>query len=106
MAPSKYVAGSNDMVSGKSQESTRYYPEEVNRPNGTAIRGESPSKNHIGNWIDCIHNRKTPNAPVELGYRSAIAAHMCNLLHGRSAGLPSTRPWQPSGVLEVAFREC
>lgn len=75
----EYVAGSNDMVSGKSQDSTRYYPEEVNRPNGTAITGESPSKNHIGNWIDCIHTRKTPNAPVELGYRSAVAAHMCNL---------------------------
>jgi predicted dehydrogenase len=75
----EYVAGSNDMVSGKSQESTRYYPEEVNRPNGAAITGESPSKNHIGNWVDCIHTRKTPNAPVELGYRSAIAAHMCNL---------------------------
>jgi predicted dehydrogenase len=75
----EYVAGANDMVSGKSEESLRYYPEEVNRPKGVALTGESPSQNHIANWIDCMRSRKTPNAPVELGYRSAVAAHMCNL---------------------------
>jgi predicted dehydrogenase len=75
----EYVAGANDMVSGKSQESIRYYPEEVNRPKGVALTGEAPSQNHIANWIDCMRSRKTPNAPVELGYRSAVAAHMCNL---------------------------
>jgi predicted dehydrogenase len=75
----EYVAGANDMVSGKSEESLRYYPEEVNRPKGVALTGEAPSQNHIANWIDCIRSRKTPNAPVELGYRSAVAAHMCNL---------------------------
>ena len=75
----EYVAGANDMVSGKSEESIRYYPEEVNRPNGVAMTGEAPSQNHMANWIDCIRSRKTPNAPVELGYRSAVASHMCNL---------------------------
>ena len=75
----EYVAGANDMVSGKSEESIRYYPEEVNRPKGVALAGDAPSQNHIANWIDCMRSRKTPNAPVELGYRSAVAAHMCNL---------------------------
>jgi predicted dehydrogenase len=75
----EYVAGANDMVSGKSQESIHFYPEEVNRPKGGAITGESPSQNHIANWIDCTRSRKTPNASVELGYRSAVAAHMCNM---------------------------
>ena len=28
----EYVAGANDMVSGKSDEQIRYYPESVNRP--------------------------------------------------------------------------
>ncbi len=31
------------------------------------------------NWIDCIRSRGTPNAPVDIGYRSAIAVHMANL---------------------------
>jgi hypothetical protein len=33
------------------------------------------------NWIDCVRSRKMPNAPVEIGYRSAIAAHMANLAY-------------------------
>jgi hypothetical protein len=35
----------------------------------------------MANWIDCIRSRKAPNAPVEIGYRSAVAAHMANLAH-------------------------
>jgi hypothetical protein len=31
------------------------------------------------NWIDCIRSRKAPNAPAEIGYRSAIAVHVANL---------------------------
>jgi predicted dehydrogenase len=75
----EYVAGANDMVSGKSEESVRYYPEEINRPSGAQLTGQSPSQNHIANWTDCMRSRKIPNAPVELGYRSAVAAHMCNM---------------------------
>jgi predicted dehydrogenase len=75
----EYVAGSNDMVSGKSEETIRYVPETVNRPNGTALTGTSAGSNHMQNWIDCIRSRKTPAAPAELGYRSAVAAHMSNI---------------------------
>jgi predicted dehydrogenase len=75
----EYVAGSNDMVTGGSGEQVNYYPENINRPNRVAIKGDSPSQNHIANWIDCMRSRKTPNAPVELGYRTAIVAHMSNL---------------------------
>jgi predicted dehydrogenase len=75
----EYVAGANDMVSGKSEDSVHYYPEQVNRPHGVPLTGESSSQNHIANWVDCMRTRKIPNAPVELGYRSAVAAHMCNL---------------------------
>jgi len=66
----EYVAAANDMVTGRSEDEVDYYPEDVNRPNGPAIKGESPSQNHIANWIDCMRSRKTPNASVELGYRS------------------------------------
>jgi len=77
----EHVAGATDMVSGESEETLRYYPEKVNQPNGTAQTGTSPDQNHMANWIDCIRSRKTPNAPVEKGYSSAVACHMANLAY-------------------------
>jgi predicted dehydrogenase len=93
----EYVAGANDMVSGKSEDSVHYYPEEVNRSHGVSVAGDSPSQNHIANWVDCMRSRKTPNAPVELGYRSAVAAHMCNLSyrHKRRLTLEEARAIVP-----------
>ncbi len=77
----EHVAGANEMVTGKSDESTRYYPERVNQAKGTALTGETRDQNHMANWIDCVRTRRVPNAPVEIGYRSAIAAHMANLAY-------------------------
>jgi predicted dehydrogenase len=77
----EHVAGATDMVTGRSQEFTRYFPELVNRKGGEALTSETKDQNHMANWIDCIRSRKTPNAPVEIGYRSAIAAHMANLAY-------------------------
>jgi predicted dehydrogenase len=77
----EHIAGATDMVSGRSEEITRYLPEKVNRPSGAAITGETEDQNHMANWIDCVRSRKTPNAPVEIGYRSAVAAHMANMAY-------------------------
>ena len=77
----EHVAGATDMVSGKSDELTRYFPEKVNRSSGSALTSNTPDQNHMENWVECIRSRKTPNASVELGYRSAIAAHMANLAY-------------------------
>jgi predicted dehydrogenase len=77
----EHVAGATDMVTGNSEEITRYYPEKANRPDGAALTGETRNQNHMANWIDCVRSRKTPNAPVEIGYRSAIAAHMANMAY-------------------------
>ena len=71
----------SDMVNGEEGESIRFFPEKVNRPHGAALVGKSKDQDHMGNWIDCIRTRKTPNAPVEIGYQSAIAAHMANLAY-------------------------
>jgi len=71
----------SDMVNGEEGESIRFFPEKVNRPQGAALVGKSKDQDHMGNWIDCIRTRKTPNAPVEIGYQSAIAAHMANLAY-------------------------
>lgn len=79
----EHVAGATDMVSGESEETLRYFPEKANRPNGAELTGKSPDQNHMANWIDCVRSRKTPNAPVEKGYRSAIAVHMANLAYRR-----------------------
>jgi predicted dehydrogenase len=77
----EHVAGATDMVTGRSQEFTRYLPEPVNRKSGAAMTSETRDQNHMANWTDCIRSRKTPNAPVEIGYRSAVAAHMANLAY-------------------------
>jgi len=75
----EHIEGASEMVAVKSEEVTHYYPEAVNRPNGTRLEGETRDQNHMKNWIDCVRTRKTPNAPVETGYRSAMAVHMANL---------------------------
>jgi predicted dehydrogenase len=77
----EHVAGANDMVRDNSKESTRYFPEKVNRAHGSALTAESADQNHMANWIDCMRSRKTPNASVDIGYRSAVAAHMANLAY-------------------------
>jgi len=73
----------SDMVTGEEGESIRYYPEKVNRPHGSALIGKSKDQDHMGNWIDCVRTRKTPNASAEIGYQSAIAVHMANLAYRR-----------------------
>ncbi len=75
--------GESDMVTGESGERIVYYPEKVNRPHGTPQTGKTPAQDHMTNWIDCVRSRKTPNAPADTGYRSAVACHMANLSYRR-----------------------
>jgi predicted dehydrogenase len=28
---------------------------------------------HVGNWLDCMRSRQTPNAPIQVGYAHAVA---------------------------------
>ena len=77
----QHVAGSTDMVTGKSSTSIDYLPEKVNNPGAQAEKGESKTTDHMANWLECIRDRKQPNATVENGYKSAIAAHMANLAY-------------------------
>jgi predicted dehydrogenase len=93
----EHVAGANEMVTGRSAESTHYFPEKINRANGESLTGGTPDKNHMANWLDCIRSRQTPNAPVEIGHRSAVAAHMANIAYRekRRITLEEARAWQP-----------
>jgi len=51
----------------------------------------------MANWLDCIRSRQTPNAPADLGHRSAVAAHMANIAYRekRRVTLEEARAWQP-----------
>jgi hypothetical protein len=73
------LMGATDMVTGKSQSGLRYYPEKDNRGDGVALQGQTKDWNHYSNFVDCVRSRKVPNAPVEIGYRSAVAGHMANM---------------------------
>jgi predicted dehydrogenase len=83
----EWLAGATDMVSGRSVSGWHYYPEKLNRPNGEPIKGESKGENHYANFVECVRSRKEPNASLELGYRSAVAAHMANLSYRRKQRL-------------------
>ncbi|MBV9084348.1 MAG: Gfo/Idh/MocA family oxidoreductase [Acidobacteriaceae bacterium] len=74
-------AGATDMVTGRSRSAIAYYPEKANRPDGEAAKGESKDQNHMANFFDCMRTRKQPNAPVEIGYKSAVAVLMSNIAY-------------------------
>src|SRR5579863_9927987 len=81
----EHVWAESEMVGAEEGEVVRYYPEKVNRPQGAAITGKTrdQEQEHMTNWIDCVRSRKTPNAPAEIGHRSAVAVHMANLAYRR-----------------------
>jgi predicted dehydrogenase len=74
------LSGATDMVTGRLTSGIRYYPEPVNRPPplGVGLDGHAPEQDHMANFFDCVRARRQPNAPVELGYRTAVVAHMAN----------------------------
>ena len=37
------------------------------------------SKNHHGNFLDCVKSRELPTCDVEIGHRSATACHLGNI---------------------------
>jgi predicted dehydrogenase len=43
--------------------------------------GLFPLKVHMGNYIDCIRDRKQPNGNIVEGHRSATLIHLANLSH-------------------------
>jgi predicted dehydrogenase len=77
----EHVSGSTDMITGESASTIKYFPEKVNNPDGHMVEGKTLDVDHMTNWMNCIRDRKQPNAPVEIGYLSAIAVHMSNLAY-------------------------
>ncbi len=78
----EHISGATDMVTGKYTSGITYYPEKMNRPDGEAIVGKASNRDHMANWMECIRSRnRQTNAPVEIGYRSAVAGYMANLAY-------------------------
>jgi predicted dehydrogenase len=73
------ILGSDGTIEHHFDETLQYWPERTNRQDGDATKGKTHDQNHMKNWVECIRSRGTPNAPAEIGYRSAIAVHMANL---------------------------
>jgi predicted dehydrogenase len=40
--------------------------------------GDTLTQAHMRNWMECVRNRKQPNAPIEAGYNHAVAVIMTN----------------------------
>jgi hypothetical protein len=56
---------------------------------------------HLQNWIDCIRSRQVPNAPVEVGHRTASICHLANI----ARELNRTLRWNPQAEQFVADEE-
>ncbi len=56
---------------------------------------------HIQNWIDCIHTRSTPHAPVEIGHRVASVCHLANI----ARELRRSLAWDPGSEKFVGDSE-
>jgi len=80
----EHVSGSTDMVTGKTAAGISFIPEKANNPGVPAMTGTSKGTNHMANWFECIRSRsQATNAPIDTGYRTAIAGHMANLAYRR-----------------------
>ena len=78
----EHVSGATDMVTGEYSGGISFYPEKTNCPDGTGVAGSTPGQNHMANWLECIRTRNLKtNASVEIGYKSAVAAHMANMAY-------------------------
>ena len=64
-------------------EDANSYQSWLGRGQGAGPKGHARG-DHFANFVDCVRSRKEPNAPVEIGYRSAVAAHMANLAYRRT----------------------
>lgn len=53
--------------------------------------GGHVARPHLQNWLDCIRSRRVPNAPVEVGHRTATICHLANL--ARQSDTPLV--WNP-----------
>ena len=77
--------GKLDLTRGKVKTNPVEIGEEI------TAQAKGKDQNHVQNWIDCIKSRAKPIADVEIGHRSAVICHLCNI--ARWLGRPLR--WDP-----------
>jgi predicted dehydrogenase len=102
------LLGTNGTILRDEEENIRYVPEgrrhvpesmQAGTGKGSSpdiVDGGDATNDHMRNFFDCVRSRKEPNAPFEIGYKSAIACQMCNL----SYRLRRTVHWDPQ-LMEI-----
>jgi hypothetical protein len=63
------AAGKNPMV----------IPQELTPKSLETSKGHHSNPDHAKNFLECVQTRKEPNAPVEVGHRSATVCHLGNI---------------------------
>jgi len=92
LGTSEEVLGTDGTISRGQQ--IRYTPQKVNRPDGIeSLSQERTRPNaHMHDFLECVRTGKTPNCPVELGYRVSVACRMAVESHRQG----STVRWDPA----------
>jgi predicted dehydrogenase len=69
------------LVFGRTE--TTLYP--IGKDEAPIVRkySDDHAATHVANFVECMRTRRTPNADVRIGHRSAVAAHLCNLAYRR-----------------------
>ena len=71
----------------------RFLPSKENAHLGEITAPGSPEEAHMANWLDCVRNRKAPNADVVTGHYSAMPCHMINLAYRQRARVSWQTEW-------------
>jgi predicted dehydrogenase len=76
LGASEEVLGTDGTIARGQQ--IRYVPQKVNRPDGVESLSQDRTRPnaHMHDFLECIRTGKTPNCPVELGYRVSVACRM------------------------------
>ncbi len=70
-----------------------FLPAKQNRNVGEVKGGGAPEGAHIGNWLDCMRSRKSPNADVVAGHYSSMACHIANIAYKSRARVVWQKEW-------------
>jgi predicted dehydrogenase len=71
----------------------KYLPAKQNSETGPLSGGSAPEGVHLANWLDCMRNRKKPNADAESGHYSALACHIGNIAYQKKARVAWQKEW-------------
>lgn len=56
---------------------------------------------HLENWLACMRSRKQPNAPIEVGHRTATICHLANIARELGRGFAWDPATERSDVTQV-----